>query len=75
MGGREGKGESVCVWGGGGGGVGVEIMEELSRRSTIDSVSTYSVFMVKLSTRIKKQFNNIRVAIARSTMKSCVTTL
>ena len=71
MGGREGKGECVC----GGGGGGVEIMEELSRRSTIDSFSTYSVFMVNLSTRINKQFNNIYVAIATSTMKSCLTIL
>ena len=54
----------------------MEIMEEISQRSTIDgSVATYFVFIVNLSTRINKQFNHICVATARSIMKSCPTKL
>ena len=35
----------------------------------------YFVFIVNLSTRINKQFNQISVTSLRSTMKSCLTIL
>ena len=60
---------------GGGGGEGGGDSERSITTKHHRWFSTYIVLIVKPSTRINKQFNDISVATPRSIMKSCLTIL